>query len=131
MTGWLMAGHNGVWRKYKKAGAPESVPLPAALVEEMKTNGEFMPAVERYLVSSGWRRSGGGVSTGWPMFMKNNKFRNLPIALLHQLRDDRVDRAVVDPHTTPSEMKQLLDVAPLRRGSPPPSGGANTVLVRR
>ena len=114
-TGWLMHGHNGVWRKYKRPGASETYPMPAAVVRQLQADGLFEPTVEIYLRANGWRRYTGGVIAGWPMFMKNGKFRTLPIALLEQLRDDRTDRRVVDPHTTPSGMKDLLTVESLRR----------------
>jgi hypothetical protein len=130
MAGWLMHGHNGVWRKYKKAGVSDVQPLPAALIKELETDGAFEPTVEAYLTNNGWRRSSSGVSGGWPMFSKNGKFRNLPIAMLQQLRDDRIDRAAVVPPTTPSEMKNLLDVRAVRN-SPPPSGTADTAISRR
>lgn len=108
MTGWLMHGHNGVWRKYKQPGAGDAQPLPAALIRQLQEDGLFAPTVETYLVSNGWRRSSGGVIAGWAMFTKNGKFRNLPIALLEQLRDDRTDKAVVDPYMTPSGIRNVL-----------------------
>lgn len=132
MTGWLMRGHNGYWRTYKKPGASEAHPLPAAVIRQLEDDGLFAPTVEDYLVSCGWRRSTGGVVAGWSIYMKDGKYRNLPVALLQQLRDDRLDRAVVEPQTTPSGMRNLLMEGTLRsNSSPPPSGQANTAPARR
>jgi len=131
MTGWLMHGHNGVWRKYKKPGAVDVHPLPAAVVKQLEINGLFEPTVETYLTSNGWRRTTGGVIAGWPMFVKNNKFRSLPIAMLEQLRDDRLDKSIVDPHTTPSGMREIITTGLMHRDNPPPSSNANTAPARR
>ena len=126
-----MHGHNGYWRKYKKAGADEAYPLPAVLIRQLTEDSGLAPTVEAYLVNNGWRRSTSGVFAGWTMFVKNGKYKTLPIALLEQLRDDRLDRAVVEPQTTPSGMRNLLMEGSLRRSSPPPSGNANTAPARR
>lgn len=126
MTGWLMHGHNGVWRKYKKAGDSEAKPFPAALCAALDEDNAFHPDVEHYLSSNGWRRSSGGVIAGWPLFHKDGKHKKLIVALLEQLRDDRTDRAVTAPRTTPSEMKRLL----VPSSSPPPSVYADTARAR-
>lgn len=117
MAGWLMHAHNGVWRKYKRPGAAESQPLPAAIVAEMKYNNHFGPVVEEYLTSNGWRRTS-GVSSSWPTFRKGDKAKRLPDALLKQMMDDRADMLVYSPRATPSEMVQLLGPKPR---VPPPS----------
>ena len=132
MTGWLICGNNGVWRKYKKRDSTaEGLPLPGAICAEVRENNVFEPTIERYLVENGWRRTSSGVSSGWPTYRKGDKAKKLPEALLKQLMEDRMDRATVAPHTTPSEMKKLLDVTALRNSSPPPNGYANTAPARR
>lgn len=130
--GWLFHGNNGVWRKYKKAGETNSIPLPAALVAELFVNGEFMPQVELYLQDNGWLRTSSGVSTGWPRFRKGGDSKTMDKALLEQLKLDRLNPDVYSPRTTPSELRSLLiDVDTLRKDSPPPSGYANTAPARR
>lgn len=126
MTGWLMHGHNGVWRKYKKGGDSESKPFPAALRDELARDSVFHPSVELYLTDNGWRRST-GVIAGWPLFQRGGKYKNMLVALLEQLRDDRMDRAAVAPRTTPSELKQLLAPSSSR---PSTSGYADTARAR-
>lgn len=128
MAGWLMQAHNGVWRKYKKAGSSEVIPLPGAIAADLRMNSMFSPQVELYLTSNGWRRTSSGVSAGWPSYKKGDETKRLPEALLKQLMSDRFTNSVVEPHTTPSEMRQLLDV---RTYSPPPSSRADTTAVRR
>ncbi len=114
MTGWLMHGHNGVWRKYKKGGDVGAMPFPAAIVNELSRDSIFHPTVETYLTSNGWRRGTGGVIAGWPLFHKDGKYKSMLIALLEQLRDGRIDRSVYAPHNTPSDVRLLLNADAVR-----------------
>lgn len=116
IAGWLMSAHNGVWRKYKRPGGTEVLPLPGAITEDLRCNSMFSPTVEQYLTDNGWRRTSSGVSSGWPTFMKGDKTKKLPEALLKQMMDDRADMSVYSPSTTPSGMVQLLS-----KSVPPPS----------
>ncbi len=122
-TGWLMHGHNGTWQKYKRAGERETKPLPAAVLAELQTNSIFQPVIEDYLIDSGWRRSIGGVMLGGPIFMKDGKYKRIAIAMLEQMRDDRIDRRVYSPYSTPSEVRSLLSAETVRavHDSPPSS----------
>lgn len=113
-TGWLMHGHNGTWMKYKRAGSTTALPMPAALLEELQTNSTFQPSVESYLIHSGWRRSSGGVTLGGPLFCKNGKHKRIAVAMLEQLRDDRLDRSVHSPQSTPTEVRALLNADSVR-----------------
>ncbi len=118
MAGWLMHGHNGVWRKYKKAGDAEAIPLPAAVLAEMRVDAVFAPTVERYLTARGWLRTSSGVSSGWPRFRQGGDSKTMDKALLDQMKYDRTNMGTYDPHTTPSGMRELLDVKVFHRASP-------------
>jgi len=126
-----MHGHNGVWRKYKKAGDTETKPMPAALVHELSQDNTFHPNVELYLTSNGWRRGTGGVIAGWPLFHRDGRYKNMLLALLTQLRDDRTDRATHSPRNTPSTVADLLSATRIRTDSASINGHADTARARR
>lgn len=115
-AGWVNVSHNGVWSVHSKEARyeKERFPLPAALSAELQENGAFGPVVEEYLLSNGWRRSSTGVSAGQPSFQLDGVVKPLGMAMLEQLKLQRLNNEDVAPRATPNSMRKLLDVTELR-----------------
>ena len=98
-SGWRQCVSNELWPTFTKVvdHMRETLPLPTALACDITYSCVLQPVVEEYLRLRGWIRLQAMVSGGGPIYThialanESKRYKQLPMAIIHQLRLDKQD----------------------------------------